>query len=103
VRARSLSVEGARNLDLEAVLAVIVEEQRLGAALGFVVAAVRADLVDVAPILFRLRIDGWVTVGLSRRRLDDRALQALGDAQHVDRAVHGCLGRLHEVMLLVDR
>ena len=38
VHARPISVEYARDLDLEAVLAVVIEEQRLGAALAFIIA-----------------------------------------------------------------
>ena len=38
VHARSISIEDAHNLDAQAVLAPVVEEQRLGAALALVVA-----------------------------------------------------------------
>ena len=58
------------------VLAVIVEEQRLGAALAFVVAGARADRVDVAPIVLGLRVDGGIAVNLGGRRLEDPALAA---------------------------
>ena len=38
VHARAVGVEDARDLDVDAVLAVVVEEQRFGAALALVVA-----------------------------------------------------------------
>ena len=102
VHARAVGVEDARDLDLELVLAPIVEEQRLGAALALVIARARPDRIDVAPIVLRLRMDGGVAVDLRGRGLEDPAFEALGEAQHVDGAVHAGLGRLHGVVLVVD-
>ena len=85
------------------VLAVVVEEQRLGAALALVVAGARADRVDVAPVVLGLRVDLGVAVDLAGRGLEDLRLGPLGQAQHVDRAVHAGLGGLHRVVLVVDR
>ena len=47
VHARPVGVEDAHDLDVDRVLAVIVEEQRLGDALAFVVAGARPDRIDV--------------------------------------------------------
>ena len=45
-----------------------------------------------------------VAVDLAGRGLQDPApCSALGQAQHVDGAVHAGLGRLHRVVLVVDR
>jgi len=63
--ARAVGVEDARDLDPQLVLAVVIEEQRLGAALAFVVAGAHADRVDVAPVVFGLRMD--VRVAVHRR------------------------------------
>ena len=52
-----LGVEDARDLDVHAVLAAVVEEQGFGAALAFVVAGSRADGLDLAPVAFELRMD----------------------------------------------
>ena len=82
---------------------MIVEEQRLGAALALVIAGARTDRVDVAPIFLRLRVDVRIAIDLARRSLEDLALQPLGEAEHVDRAVHAGLGRLHGIVLVVDR
>ena len=76
VHARAVGIEDARDLDLELVLAVIVEEQRLGAALALVIAGARADRVDVPPVVFRLRMHGRVAVDLAGRGLQDPAAQA---------------------------
>src|SRR5690606_15331885 len=94
-------VEDARHADVHAVLAVVVEEQRLGAALAFVVAAARAYGVDVAPVGFRLRVAFGVAVDLAGGGLEDARAGALGQPEHVDRAVHAGLGGLHRVVLIV--
>jgi hypothetical protein len=46
---------------------------------------------------------GRVAVDLAGRGLQDLARRPLGEAEHVDRAVHAGLGRLHRVVLVVDR
>jgi len=38
MHARSVGIENSQNLDLDAMLAVVVEKERLGAPLGFIVA-----------------------------------------------------------------
>src|SRR5262249_11046687 len=56
VHARPVRVEDASNLDREFMLAVIIEEQRLRAALAFIVAGARADWIDIPPITLSLRM-----------------------------------------------
>ena len=68
---RAVGVEDPRDADVDAVLAVVVEEQRLGAALAFVVAGARADRVDAAPVALGLRVDRRVAVDLAGRGLED--------------------------------
>ena len=63
-------------LMLHPVLAVVVEEQGFGAALALVVAGARAQRVDVAPVAFRLRVDGRVAVDLGGGGLKDPHAQA---------------------------
>ena len=84
-------------------LAAIVEEQRLGAALAFVIAGAWTDRVHVAPVLLDLRVDMRIAVNLAGRGLQDGNAQPLGQPQHVDRADHTGLGRLHWVELIVHR
>jgi hypothetical protein len=64
VHARTVGIEDAGDLDLKVVLAVIVEEQRLGGALAFVVAGTQTARIDVAPVFLGLRMDGRVAVDL---------------------------------------
>src|SRR5262245_35939374 len=97
----TVGIEDARDLDLQFVLAVIVEEQRLGATLSLIVAGTRTDRIDIAPVGFGLRMHRRVAVYLARRRLEDATFETLGEPQHVYRPVHRGLGRLHGVVLIV--
>ena len=54
--ARAVGIEDAADLDLDAVVPVVVEEQRFGAALAFVVTGARAERIDIAPVGFVLRM-----------------------------------------------
>ena len=69
VHARAVGVEDPRHLHRHLVLAVVIEEQGLGATLAFVVTGTRADRIDVAPIVLRLRVNGGITNGPRRSRL----------------------------------
>ncbi len=51
-----VDVEDTGGLDPHAVLAVVVEEQRLGASLALVAAGLRPQLVDVAAAILGLRL-----------------------------------------------
>ena len=48
-------------------------------------------------------MNGGVAVHLRGRGLEDPAPETLGQAQHVDGAMHAGLGRLHGIVLIVDR
>ncbi len=57
MHARPVGVEDAGHLDIELVLAVIVEKQGLGAALAFIVADRGSNGIHMAPIILGLRMD----------------------------------------------
>lgn len=84
-------------------LPVVVEEQGLRASLAFVITRPRPDRVDVAPVALGLGMHGRIAIDLGGGGLEDLAAQALGQAQHVDRAVHAGLGRGDGVVLVMDR
>jgi len=63
VHARPVGVEDPHHPDVQPVLTVVVEEQRLGAARALVVAGARADAVGVAPVALGL---GGARKGLRR-------------------------------------
>jgi len=97
----AIGVEDPHDLDVELVLPVVVEEQRLGAALALVVAGARTDRIDVTPIALRLWVNARIAVYLGSRRLEDPRLHALGETEHVDRARHARLGRLDRIELVM--
>src|SRR4029077_18474020 len=101
--ARPVGVEDTRHLDAQFVLAVVVEEQRFGAALALVVAGARPQRIDVAAIALDLRMHGGIAVDLAGRGLEDLGARTLGQAEHIDGAVHAGLGRLHRIVLVVNR
>jgi len=103
MHARAVGVEDSRHLDANAVLAMIVEEQGFRRALAFIVTGPQPQRIDVAPIGFRLRMNVRVAVDLAGRGLKNLGFDALGKTQHVDRAMHAGLQRLHRIELIVDR
>ena len=103
VHARAVCIEDLRHFDAKLVLTVIVEEQHFGTALALVVTGARPNRVHVAPIVFRLRVNGGIAVYLGGGGLQDPGLHALGEAQHVYGAVNAGLGRLHRVELVMNR
>ena len=102
MHARTIGVEDARDLDLHAVLAVIIEEKRLGTALAFIIAAAQADRVHIAPIGFGLGMLRGIAIDFAGGSLQDRNLDALGQAEHVDGAHDRNLGGLHRIMLIMN-
>ena len=84
-------------------LAVIIHEQRFGAAFALVAAAADAVRIDFAPVAFGLGMDFGIAVNLGRRSLDGLGLGPLGDAQRDDRADHVGLDRLDWIEPVVDR
>ncbi len=99
----AVGVEDARHLDADLVLAQVVEEERLGAALALVVAGARADGVRAATVLLDLRVHLGIAVDLAGGGLEDLRAGPLGQAQHVDGAVDAGLGRRHRIVLVVNR
>src|SRR5262249_29220850 len=67
-----------------------------------VIARARTDWVDTPPVVLRLWVDVRVTVDLTRRCLKYFAPKALCQTQHVDRAVHRGLCRLHRIALIMN-
>ena len=65
----------------DAVVAVVGHGHRLGEALGFVVDAADADGIDVAPVVFALRMLLRVAVDLAGAGQQEAGFLALGQAQ----------------------
>ena len=96
-------VEEPHHLDPQSVLSVVIEEQCLGSALTLVVAGTGTDRVHIAPVVLALGVDERIPVDLRGGGGEDLRPGPLRQAEHVDRAVHGSLGRLHRVTLIVNR
>ena len=103
VHTRPIRVEDARHLDVEIVLAMIIKEERSSTAFALVLTGPRTDRVDITPIAFFLRVHCRVAINFRGRGLQDARLHALGEAQHIDRAVDAGLRRLNRVELIMDR
>mmetsp|Transcript_6000 Transcript_6000/g.24330 ORF Transcript_6000/g.24330 Transcript_6000/m.24330 type:complete len:390 (+) Transcript_6000:49-1218(+) len=99
--ARTVRVEDARDANLQPVFSVVVKRERLRAPLAFVVARSFADGVDVAPVLLGLRVLKRVAVHLGSAGQQETRLDALRQAEHVQRADHVGLDRLHRIELVV--
>ena len=103
LHARPVGVEDPDHLDPELVLAPVVEEQRLCTALALIVAAANPDGIHSSPVFLLLRMNLRIAVNFAGARLQDLRLHALGETQHVDRAVHAGLRGLHRIELVVYR
>ncbi len=103
VHARAVGVEDPGHLDLQAVLAVIIEEEGLRAPFPLVVTGPWTDGVDASEVGLGLGVDGRISIDLRSGGLEDLGLEPLGQAEHVDRAVDIDLRRLDRVVLVVDR
>src|ERR1700683_5023879 len=98
MHAGTVGIENPGNLNFETMLAVIVEKQGLGATFSLVIAGAWSDRIDVAPVIFSLRMNRGIAINFAGRRLKNATLKAFGEAEHVDGAVHRSLCRLHRIM-----
>lgn len=98
-----VGIEDAGDLDPDAMLAMVVEEERFRASLALVVAGARPDRIDVPPIVFRLRMLERVAIDLRRRGLENGGVLPAGQVQEVEGAEHAGLGRMNAVRLIVGR
>lgn len=103
MHARAVSVEDAHDPDVDAVLAAVIEKQRLGAAFALIVAGAGADRVHIAPVVFLLRVGQGIAIHLARRGLKDARAAAPRKVQHVDGPVNGRLHGLHGIVLVMHR
>ena len=63
------------------------------------VAGAQAYWIDVSPVFLRLWMHLRVAVDFAGRGLQDPGFDALGQTEHVDRAMHADLGSRHRVKL----
>ena len=80
---------------------MVVDEQRLGSPLSFVVARAGTDGIDRTAIRLDLRMNLGIAVHFAGGGLQHLGSAPLGHAQHVDGPHHGGLHRLDGVVLVV--
>ena len=102
VHAGAVGVEDADDADVDAVGAVVVEEECFGGAFAFIVAGADADGVDVAAVGFGLGVDGGVAIDFAGGCLEDFGFGSFGHAQDVDGAQDGDFHGFNGVVLVVD-
>src|ERR1700722_10274724 len=103
MHSRAVSIKEPRNFDVDAMLTMVVEEQRFRATLPLVIASAWSNGIDVAPIVFSLRVNFGITIYFAGRGLKYPGLHALRKAEHIDRAMNAGFRRLHRVELIVNR
>ena len=97
----AVGVEDADDADIDAVLAMVVEEECLGGALPLVVAGAQADGIHMAPVGLGLGMDIGIAIDLGGGGLEDTGFHPLCQSQAVDGPDHGGLHRLDGVVLVV--
>ena len=100
---RTIGIEDANDPNIDFVLAVVIEHQRLGGPLAFVVTRANADWIDASAVRLGLRMNLRISVHLTGRGMQDPRPEPLGQPQHVDRAHDRSLNRLDRVVLVVTR
>ena len=102
LHARPVGVEDAADPYVGPVLSVIVEKEGFGTALAFVVAGADTDRVDVAPIVFPLRMDLRIAIDLACRSLEDTSTAAPRHSKRIDRTEDRSLNRRDGVVLIMN-
>ncbi len=97
-----IRVENADNPRFHTVVAMVSHGDRFGEPLGFIVAASRADRVDVSPVIFGLRMNFGVAVDLGGAGEQEPGVLGLGQAQGVVGAERAHLERWDRMCQVVD-
>src|SRR5205085_186454 len=79
--ARAVRVEDANDVRVDAVLAMVRHGHRLGKAFGLIVDAADADRVDIAPVVFLLRMTFGIAVDFAGGSQEEASVLRLGDAE----------------------
>ena len=100
---RAVGVEDAHDPRLDAVIAMIGHRDGLGEPLGLVVAAPGPDGIDVAPVVFALRVNLGVAVDLGGAGEQEPRILGLGQPQRIMSAERPDLERRNGVSEVIDR
>ena len=99
--ARTVGIENTDDTNIDAILAMIVKEERLSRALPLVIAGAQSNGIHVPPIGFGLRMNIGITIDLGGGGLEDACLDPLGKAKAVDGTDHGGLHGLNGIVLIM--
>ncbi len=102
VHTGTVSIKNSRDFDFQPVLAMIVEEQCLCAALSFVIASTRPDRIYTATVIFGLWMNFRIAIDLTCGGLEYLRSDAFGKSEHVDRTMNAGLGGLNRIVLIMD-
>ena len=81
--ARAVGVKDAHDLSVNLMVAMIRHCHRFGETLRFIINPTRPDRVDVAPVIFLLRMDQRVAVTFRSGGQNERSLFVLGQTERV--------------------
>jgi len=102
MHARTIGVEDAGDLDLKAVLAMIIEKEGLRTTLPLIVTSTRPNRVHASTVGLGLGMYCGVAVYFGSGGLKNFCFQTLGQTKYVDGPVNIDLGGLHWVVLIVN-
>ncbi len=80
----SIGIENASDADVYAGFAVEIKKEGLSDTFAFVVAASRANGVDVSPVVFSLGVLEGIAVDFRSGGLEDASVDVSGEAEHVN-------------------
>jgi hypothetical protein len=103
VHAGPIGIEDPGHLDLQVMLAVIIEEKGLRATFPLIITGPWTNGVDTSGIGLGLGVNGRISIDLRCGSLKNLGSEALGQAQHVDRTVNIDLRGLDRIVLVMDR
>ncbi len=84
-------------------VAVIRHRHRFGETFGFIINAARPDGVNIAPVIFFLRVHQRIAVALRCRREDERRLFVFGQSERVVRPKCADLQRRNRQLQIINR
>ena len=100
---RAVSIENADDAGVHFVVVVIGHGDGFEEALGLIVHAAWANGVDIAPILFRLRMLEWIAVHFGGGGYQDSGIFFFRQAQAIVGAMSADFQRLNRHLQVVDR
>jgi hypothetical protein len=103
MHAGAIGIEQPRNPNLRTILPAIIETERFGSALAFIVTSPGAGTIHRADIVLRLRMDLRIAINLAGRRLKEPRLNAMTVFQGVKNAQNAGLHRPDGVALILRR